>query len=161
MTSFPLFPEPTVIDKATLTDRCLAANKSLTPQRMLVLDALMSRTDPCSAYDLRDYLAATGHPFNISTIYRILEFWESLQVVHKLASNSTYLICQDEHAGHVHIIRHCHQCAHTAEDCQTSQALALPALLPDDGFQADLGQVIELTGVCQRCAETEAAPPTT
>lgn len=151
MTTFQWFQGPTVIDKDHLALRCVAAQKSLTPQRMQILDALSQCTEPCSAYALKDALASDGQHYNISTIYRVLEFWESLQVVHKLTSNNTYVLCQDEHAEHVHVIQHCQRCASTVENCETSQALQLPATLPNDGFQADPSQVIELTGVCQQC----------
>ena len=140
-----------MIDKEQLAIRCLAAHKNLTPQRMQILEGLSRQHEPCYAYALKDALATQGHRYNISTVYRVLEFWEALQVVHKLTSNNTYVLCQDEHAEHVHVIRHCQQCATTHEDCQTSQALKLPQTLQSDGFQADPNQVIELTGVCQRC----------
>lgn len=140
-----------MIDSEQLAARCLAAQKTLTPQRMQILEVLSQHREPCSAYALKDALAVQGHAYNISTVYRVLEFWEALQVVHKLTSNNTYVLCQDEHAEHVHVIQHCQQCAATLEDCHTSQALQLPQTLQRDGFQADPTQVIELTGVCQRC----------
>lgn len=140
-----------MIDREHLAARCLSAHKTLTPQRMQILEALSQSQEPCSAYALKDNLARDGLDYNISTIYRVLEFWESLQIVHKLTSNNTYVLCQDEHAEHVHVIQHCQRCAATVEDCETSQALQLPKTFPNDGFQADLSQVIELTGLCQQC----------
>ena len=69
------------IDKHRVLDRVRAANKSLTPQRMCVLDAIANTGCPVSAYTLQETLTAQGNSLNISTIYRVLDFWVGLGLI--------------------------------------------------------------------------------
>ena len=46
----------------------------MTEQRLVILDELSKVSEPESAYLLKDKLDEQGYAFNISTIYRVLEF---------------------------------------------------------------------------------------
>ena len=80
-----------MISRAQLTSKCLDSGRSATPQRMTIIDALDSSGKNLSAYELLDLLNAKGKLFNISTIYRVLDFWIEMGVVHKIDSSNTYL----------------------------------------------------------------------
>lgn len=140
------------IDKHRVLDRVRAANKSLTPQRMCVLEAIADTGCPVSAYTLQETLTAQGNSLNISTIYRVLDFWVGLGLIHKIESNSTFVVCQDQHTHHLHVIQHCVSCHAISEACELSQRMTLPAA---NAFAPQRDQVIELKGTCSRC-QTEA-----
>lgn len=136
------------IDKHQVLDRVRNANKSLTPQRMYVLDAIADTDSPLSAYTLQEKLNGEGHPLNISTVYRVLDFWVNLGLIHKIDSNSTFVMCQDQHTHHLHVIQHCVSCHAISEACELSQRMTLPAA---NAFSPHNNQVIELKGTCSRC----------
>ena len=138
------------IDNARLMAKCATAHKTITPQRLCILQALPDNGRPMTAYSLRDQLMADSKRYNISTIYRVLDFWVSLGVVHKIDSTSAYMRCQDDHDHHLHVIQLCTECQSVEEACAVSQALTLPS---QPGFQPTPNQVIELKGLCKDCRQ--------
>ena len=66
--------------------------KNITPQRKLVINELMRETGVLTAYEIQKRISRNGYNLNISTIYRVLDFWIEKGLVHKLNSNSTYII---------------------------------------------------------------------
>lgn len=136
------------IDKERVFDRIRAANKSLTPQRMQVFEAVAAADAPLSAYMLQEALVANGTQLNISTVYRVLDFWMQLGLVHKIESNSTFVVCQDQHTHHLHVIQHCVECNAISEACELSSRMTLPAA---NAFTPQRDQVIELKGTCHNC----------
>ena len=120
----------------------------ITRQRLAILNALLECPKPKSAYMLKDKLDEKGYNLNISTIYRILEFWIENNVVHKLTSNNTFLVCADKHADHVHVLQHCLDCGEIKEQCSASLQFEFPKT---NEFLPNKSQVIELLGECLRC----------
>ena len=137
-----------MISKAQLMSKCLDSGRSATPQRMSIIDELGSSRKNLSAYKLRDLLNDKGYSFNISTIYRVLAFWIDVGVVHKMDSSNTYLICNDTHTNHLHVLLHCSNCQSIEESCQVSAQLSLPK---SNKFIVNNGQAVELNGLCKNC----------
>ena len=137
-----------MISRTQLISKCLDSGRSATPQRMSIIDELCSSNKNLSAYDLRDSLTNKGHSFNISTIYRVLDFWIDVGVVHKLDSTNTYLVCNDSHTHHFHVLLQCTHCKTVEESCQVSAKLSLPN---SNEFSIKDGQVIEIDGICKNC----------
>ncbi len=136
------------MDTNTLLKKCAQFGKSATPQRMSIFEQLSHSPNGLSAYDLLAQLRSNGHGFNISTVYRVLDFWIELGLVHKIESNNTYLVCNDTHTDHFHVLFHCTECNKVEESCHNSKQI----LLPDTNkFSPKKGQVIELKGVCNHC----------
>ena len=63
------------IDRTMLADTVHRAGKTLTQQRLIVIETLKNGTLPMSAYELRDNINSKGENLNISTVYRGLDFW--------------------------------------------------------------------------------------
>ena len=137
-----------MISRSKLISKCLDSGRSATPQRMLIIDELDFSRKNLSAYELLDLLNDKGHSFNISTIYRVLDFWIDMGVVHKMDSSNTYLICNDSHTNHFHVLLHCSNCKSVEESCQVSAQLSLPE---SNKFRVSDGQVIEFHGLCKNC----------
>jgi Fur family zinc uptake transcriptional regulator len=115
---------------------------------MSIIDELCTARKNLSAYDLRDSLKNKGSSFNISTIYRVLDFWIDVGVVHKMDSSNTYLVCNDSHTNHFHVLLHCSNCKSVEESCKVSAQLSLP---DSNKFLIKGGQVIEIDGICKNC----------
>ena len=64
---------------------CLESKETLTPNRITILELLLDSEAPISAYDLSTKLKNRGKNINISTIYRVIDFWIKLKIVHKIS----------------------------------------------------------------------------
>ena len=137
-----------MIKRSELTSKCLDSGRSATPQRMTIIDALNSSGKNLSAYELLDLLNNKGQLFNISTIYRVLNFWIEMGIVHKIDSSNTYLICNDKHTNHFHLLLQCSNCKSVEESCQISTQFSSPE---SSKFSIKDGQVIEFLGLCNNC----------
>ena len=137
-----------MIKRSELTSKCLDSGRSATPQRMTIIDALDSSGKNLSAYELLDLLNNKGQLFNISTIYRVLNFWIEMGIVHKIESTNTYLICNDKHTNHFHVLLQCSNCKSVEESCQISTQFSSPE---SSKFSIKDGQVIEFLGLCNNC----------
>ena len=134
--------------RTQLISKCIESGRIATPQRMTIIDELFSSGKNLSAYDLRDSLKGKGHAFNISTIYRVLDFWIDVGAVHKMDSSNTYLVCNDNHTDHFHVLLHCTNCKSVEESCQLSAQLSLPE---SNKFVVNGSQTVELNGLCKKC----------
>ena len=134
--------------RTQLISKCIDSGRIATPQRMTIIDELFSSGKNLSAYDLRDSLKGKGHAFNISTIYRVLDFWIDVGAVHKMDSSNTYLVCNDNHTDHFHVLLHCTSCKAVEESSQLSAQLSLPK---SNKFVVNGSQTVELNGLCKKC----------
>jgi len=137
--------------KSLAIERCYEGNASLTPQRLLILDTIEQQKKPISAYRLKDLLHGMGRPLNIATIYRILEFWCKLRIIHRLAALNKYVCCADPKEKHTHVINCCQKCETTYESCNEEMGIDLergPELL---GLTFDSDNHLEVPVICFSC----------
>ena len=82
------------ISTEILLEHCFKNKKSLTHSRALVIKTLSKNLKPTSAYELLEEINKNQkNKLNISTIYRVLEFWMKLGLIHKITTINKYLIC--------------------------------------------------------------------
>jgi Fur family zinc uptake transcriptional regulator len=136
------------IDEASLVIKCRSKSKALTPKRLEILIALEEVGYPITAYDLRSRLLQKVGDLNISTIYRVLDFWIEIGLIHKIESNNTYLVCHDDHSDHLHVLQHCISCNLVSETCELSSQFQMPRT---KSFLVNPSQVIEVKGQCSSC----------
>ena len=140
------------IDSSRLIHEVSSVGKTLTPQRLAIYRALETAKDPLTAYELKDQVNhLSKESFNISTIYRVLDFWTELGLIHKIDSSNTFIVCNDEHRNHVHVLQHCTQCQSVKESCEISSLMKMPE---SASFLIDTHQVIEIQGQCAKCFNT-------
>ncbi|MDA0894269.1 MAG: Fur family transcriptional regulator [Proteobacteria bacterium] len=140
------------IDSSRLIYEVSSVGKTLTPQRLAIYRALETAKDPLTAYELKDQVNhLSKESFNISTIYRVLDFWTELGLIHKIDSSNTFIVCNDEHRNHVHVLQHCTQCQSVKESCEISNLMKMPE---SASFLIDTHQVIEIQGQCAKCSDT-------
>ncbi|HBC49701.1 MAG TPA: transcriptional repressor [Gammaproteobacteria bacterium] len=137
------------IDSSRLIHAVSSVGKTLTPQRLAIYRALETAKDPLTAYELKDRVNhLSNESFNISTIYRVLDFWIELGLIHKIDSSNTFIVCNDEHRNHVHVLQRCTQCQSVKESCEISSLIKIP---DSESFHVDIHQVIEIQGQCGEC----------
>ncbi|KZY67070.1 MULTISPECIES: Fur family transcriptional regulator [unclassified Oleiphilus] len=83
--------------------QCKAKGVRLTDKRKQVLSALIESKKALSAYELVDYLKDEFKaPLPAMSVYRILDFLQTEQLVHKLDIANKYVACAHITCGHDH-----------------------------------------------------------
>lgn len=137
---------------------CQRQGSKFTQMRKQVLSLLLNAEKAISAYELIDLFE---HTFNEKmapmSIYRILDYLESMQLVHKINVANKFVACS--HIGHQEKhsavkLLFCQQCQrvketpldHTIHQCLTDE-------VQQSGFQLR-SEHIELSCICMTCSET-------
>ena len=121
----------------------------LTPQRMLVIEALHNADSHISAEEIYEQLH-TRYPYsNISTVYRTLELLKELNLVTETDFDEgrvRYHVAEKGH--HHHLI--CQGCGQILDLEESTLHPLKEALLHDYGFNADLRH-LAISGKCSEC----------
>ncbi len=121
----------------------------LTPQRLMVLEAIHSAEGHISAEEIYARVKARYPYANISTIYRTLELLEGLGLVVKTDFGEGYVRYHHAEKGlHHHLI--CRKCGKLINLTETAVLALKEALLRDYQFKASLGH-LAIFGECQEC----------
>ena len=139
---------------------CKASGTRLTEKRKHVLTGLLKSQKALSAYELVDFYR---NEFNESvppmSIYRILEFLESEELVHKLHLANKYVACSHISCDHAHEVPQfliCNECSNVKE-IGIKKALidTLKHNVAQAGYLLKSPQ-LELHCLCQDCAKQTA-----
>lgn len=136
-----------------LPETLRASGYRLTPQRQMVLDAVVALGQG-TPEEIGDRIHETSPGVNITTVYRTLELLEQLGLV------------RHRHFGHGAPMYHasdydtlhsvCHRCGQVSViPAELLQPVAM-WLAEERGFALDTGH-IALAGLCARCAEERPA----
>lgn len=130
--------------------KCLAHGMRLTPIRKRVLELIWGSHEPVKAYDLLDKLRADDRRAAPPTVYRALDFFLELGLVHRIASLNAYVGCGQPKQPHSSQFLICSECGNVAEldDPQVSRLLEEKAR--QLGFKVDR-ETVEITGRCSQC----------
>ena len=143
------------IDKAK--DVCARSGGRLTEKRKAVLEVLLRSNTPLSAYEINDaYNHASEKSMPTMSVYRILEFLEAEDLVHKLSSTNKYVACSHITCNHEHEIPQfliCGKCQ-SAKEITISKSIIdeLGQLVSNAGYTLTRPQ-LELQCVCYHCSE--------
>ncbi len=141
-----------VISTDILLNYCLKKKKSLTPSRILVIKTLSKYQKPQSAYDLLNVINKTEKTnLNISTIYRVLDFWINLGLVHKVSAINKFLLCLTPNEKHTHMLNFCTICEKVVETCSERMGLNLKQSTKKLNLSFDSAQPIEIPVICSQC----------
>ncbi|WP_432454671.1 MULTISPECIES: Fur family transcriptional regulator [unclassified Agarivorans] len=139
--------------------RCKDSGARLTVKREQILRVLLNANKPLSAYEILDlYNQQTEQSMLPMSVYRILEFLEQHQLVHKLGSQNKFVAC-----SHIH-----DQCHHQisqfliCRECQQVKEITIPQHLIDEiGLRAKdvgyhlLSPQLELECICDNCKSSQ------
>jgi Fur family zinc uptake transcriptional regulator len=142
------------IDKTeSLLNYCLKNKKSLTPSRTLVIKTLSKHKKPISAYELRDEINNKGNVnINISQIYRVLEFWIDLGLIHKISSINKFFLCITPEEKHTHMLNFCTVCEKVFETCNEQMGLNLKKSTAKLDLAFNNTRSVEIPVICPQCS---------
>jgi Fur family ferric uptake transcriptional regulator len=137
----------TDIERANLKSTLHGRGMRMTPQRQLVLDAVVE-LDHSTPEQVCKRVQQTTPTVNITTIYRTLDLLEQLGLVrHAHIGHGAPTYSARDHE-HVHLV--CHQCDNVEEvPCDLLDGLA-GTLRDDYWFKLDASHVA-LSGTCRTC----------
>jgi Fe2+ or Zn2+ uptake regulation protein len=127
-----------------------AHNLRDTQPRRLVIGAMMHLNSPSSPYDIQKHIAKHGGAVNTVTVYRVLDAFEHIGVVHKQPATGQYFLCSIPQTRGHHGFLHCDSCGkveefHSHDLCAIENKIAKSA-----GFTSK-NHVSEISGICESC----------
>jgi len=135
--------------------QCQSRGARLTDKRKAVLTGLLRSKSALSAYELIDYCKdKLGEKLQPMSMYRILEFLEDEQLVHKLKLANRYVACTHIACDHQHEVPQfliCVQC-HRVEEIGISKPMlsTLKRNAKKIGFEMVSPQ-LEINCICEDC----------
>ena len=140
--------------RSALHEELRAQGYRLTPQRQLVLEAVM-RLGHATPEEVAASVQETARSVNISTVYRTLELLEQLGLVsHTHLGHGAPTYHSSDDADHVHLV--CRECGLVSETTPAVVAEVVDRLADEQGFQADVRH-LAIFGICQACRDKIAA----
>ena len=142
-----------ITNTENLLNYCLKKKKSLTPSRTLVIKTLSKHKKPISAYELRDEINNNGDvSINISQIYRVLEFWIDLGLIHKISSINKFVLCITPEEKHTHMLNLCTVCEKVFETCNEQMGLNLKKSTAKLDLAFNNTRSVEIPVICPQCS---------
>jgi Fur family transcriptional regulator, zinc uptake regulator len=136
---------------------CKSHGARLTDKRKQVLAGLLQSEKALSAYELADYFTEKlNQSIPAMSVYRILEFLQQEQLVHKLNLANKYVACSHISCDHDHDIPQFLIC----NECQKVKEISINKAMIDDlqqnvedaGFHLASPQ-LEMNCICDNCSE--------
>ncbi|HHO59450.1 MAG TPA: transcriptional repressor [Thiotrichales bacterium] len=134
---------------------CESRSQRFTALRKRVLTLICQAKQPPGAYQLLESLKADGRSAAPPTIYRALDFLMAQGLIHRLASNNTYLACAHPQQNHEAVFLVCHQCGATQEVHTDGITRSVRKKAANYDFTVEHTSV-EVSGLCRRCAGAPA-----
>ena len=132
------------IAKARAT--CEEHGERFTPLRAHIFELLVDADGPIKAYDLLEQLRPERGSPKPPTVYRALEFFSRLGLIHRVEALNAYITCDHVHEGHAAEFFICETCDTVEERHAHDHANCRP-----EGFKIR-HSVIEHYGLCENCA---------
>lgn len=134
---------------------CQERNQRFTELRKQVLLLVCQSEQPIGAYALLDRMKDAGRSAAPPTVYRALDFLQEQGLVHRLASNNTYLACAHPQHQHEAVFLVCKRCGYTRELHTSGVYKAVAAMAEKVDFSVEHASV-EVTGLCAGCQARES-----
>ena len=139
---------------------CKSHGARLTVKRKQVLASLVQSQKALSAYDLIElYLTNFGEKIPAMSVYRILDFLENENLVHKLNLANKYVACSHITCSHDHGVPQfliCSACNQVKEITINKSTIAeLKSNVEQAGFHLVSPQ-LEMNCICHTCLSTAA-----
>jgi Fur family ferric uptake transcriptional regulator len=138
-----------------ITERLREKGYRLTPQRLMILQAIESSDEHISAEEIFSGVTAKYPHVNISTVYRTLELLKKLGMVYEIDLGEGRVRYHAEESGHHHHLV-CQKCGRVIDIKEASLSSLRDVLLRDYDFQAELKHV-GIFGVCSHCRKKPGA----
>jgi len=147
-----------IIDRAE--QRCTKQGTRLTSKRKQVLAGLLQSDKALSAYELVDYCKnECGVNIPAMSVYRILTFLESEQLVHRLKLANKFVACAHIACDHAHAVPQfliCGECQRVKEITISKATInQLQQSVEEAGFHLRSPQ-LEMDSLCEHCMNNAA-----
>lgn len=134
---------------------CQAHGVPITSKRVNVYSLLLSAKKAVSAYELADsYKQMFRKPVPVITVYRVLEFLQSKNLVHKLETANKFVVCEHIDCDHQHPASQfliCQQCLKVKELGMSNVKIEeLKKMVEEAGFHLKSPQ-LEMNCICKAC----------
>jgi Fur family zinc uptake transcriptional regulator len=136
---------------------CEAQHIKMTPLRTEILTLLAQSEHPLSAYDILRALRIKHPNAEPPTVYRVLEFFQQKNFLHRVDSNNTYLLCVHPETQHNSQVLICKACDSAIEVDDESIFNAIKKLAQKFKFSFS-NDLIEIRGVCKKCVSSCPTP---
>jgi Fur family zinc uptake transcriptional regulator len=134
---------------------CLRAGERWTSPRRRTYELLAKAGRPVKAYDLIAAFGPTPRPAKPPTVYRALDFLESLGLVHRVAGLSAFIACQGTTGAHRAEFLIC-DCCGCADEVDFDAGRLLETVAKPHGFQVER-ILLEVHGLCPACQGSRLA----
>src|ERR1700733_10441069 len=122
----------------------------------MVQKILASAKQPMSAYDILPEMAKKlKKPVAPPTVYRALQHLEEMGLVSRIESKNAYVLCRHPHEEHDCLFFICRKCGKATEAPERTISRLVRKEAKSLGFAASR-QILEILGVCGRCARRKA-----
>ena len=129
---------------------CIRNGARLTPIRKQVLELVLDYPNVVKAYEILADLQKSKHSAAPPTVYRALDFFVHIGVLHRAESLNGYVICSHFGEEHTSVILNCTVCGTTEELTAQEPVDILLAFCRERGFTVQDGPLV-LSGECARC----------
>jgi Fe2+ or Zn2+ uptake regulation protein len=127
-----------------------AQGYKVTRPRRQVLEILEEARKSLSPYDIQRLLRQQGKHLNHVTIYRILDLFCSLNLVHRILSSGGFVKCTLGNKEGCHRFMVCHNCGTTQEFVDQQLCLQESKSAQNLGFHTE-HHFSESSGLCPNC----------
>lgn len=127
-----------------------AQGYKVTRPRRQVLEVLEEAEKSLSPYDIQGLLHQQGKHLNHVTIYRILDLFCSLNLVHRILSSGGFVKCTLGNKEGCHRFMVCHHCGTTQEFVNQQLCLQESKSTQNLGFHTEY-HFSESSGLCSNC----------
>ncbi len=136
---------------------CKSHGARLTDKRKQVLSGLIQSNKALSAYELMDvYKEKFGESLPAMSVYRILDFLEQENLVHKLSLANKYVACSHITCDHAHEVPQFLICGKCSKVEEISISKSIMSKLKKNVEQAGFHLVspqLEMNCICHSCSE--------
>jgi len=134
---------------------CRTHGVPITNKRVNIFSALLSLQKAVSAYELADsYEKLFAEPVPVITVYRVLEFLQGKNLVHRLETANKFVACTQFDCTHTHPASQfliCNQCLKVKElGMSAAKFEELKQTIEQAGFYLDTSQ-LEMNCICSVC----------
>jgi Fur family transcriptional regulator, ferric uptake regulator len=134
-----------------LTDELSRQGYRMTPQRMMIVDAIEHSENHISAEDIFKQVVAKFPNVNLSTVYRTLELLEKLGLVTKTEMGVGRIVYHPMEKGHHHHLI-CRECGKVISLDEAALTPLKESLQRDYQFSAELRH-LGIIGLCADCQQ--------
>lgn len=121
-----------------------------TQSRRLVIETLAQSPTPISQKEIHVCIVKQGSTTNLVTVYRILETFEELGIVHRHPATGGFTLCSlQDHEGH-HGFLSCEKCGTVSEFADAKLCVEENRIAKQAGFTPK-HHISEIVGLCSHC----------